>query len=92
MPHQDESPAFLTSDTSLDVERMQVALWRGMSPLEKARTVAGVSRTVRELSLAGIRQRHPAASERECRLRYAVLTLGRSLACRAYPEADTTSI
>jgi len=95
MPEQDEIPvkhtpsALLASDTSLDVERMQVALWRRMSPLEKARAVGRVSRTVRVLCLAGIRQRHPSASEHECRLRYALLTLGRSLACKAYPEADT---
>jgi hypothetical protein len=81
--------AHLALDTSLEAQRMQVALWRGMSPLEKAQAVGRVSRKVRELSLEGIRQRNPSASERECRLRYALLTLGRSLACKAYPEADT---
>ena len=68
---------------------MQVALWARMSSTEKAKTVGAVSRTVRELSLAGIRRRHPSASENECRLRYAILTLGRSLALEAYPEAET---
>ncbi len=82
-----DSDAVLTSDTSRDVERMQLALWRRMSPPEKARAVAGASRSVRELSLAGIRHRHPRASEQECLLRYAVLVLGRTLACAAYPEA-----
>jgi len=62
-----------------------------MSPLDKARVVSDLSRTVRELSLAGIRQRHPSASERECQLRFAVLTLGRELACRVYPEAAALS-
>ena len=47
-------------------------------------TVRGATR---ELSFAGIRLRHPSASEDECRLHYALLTLGRSLACKAYPEA-----
>ncbi len=37
--------------------------------------------------MAGIRQRHPQANERECFLRYAVLTLGKDLAVKAYPEA-----
>ncbi len=81
----------LASDTSPDAQRMQLTLWRRMSPMEKARAVGQFSRSVRELSLAGIRHRHPQASERECRLRYAVLTLGRTLACAAYPEARTLS-
>ena len=95
MWHEDENSlkhtpsASLASDTSFDVQRMQVALWRKMSPLEKAQAVGQVSHAVRELSLVGIRQRHPTVSERECLLRYALLTLGRSLALRAYPEAHT---
>ena len=83
--------AVLASDTSPDIERMQIALWCRMSPMEKARAVGHVSRSVRELALAGIRHRHPDASEQECRLRYAVLTLGRTLACAAYPEASSLS-
>ena len=81
--------ALLGSDTPAELQRMQVILWRQMPPLEKAQAVGQISRNVRDLSLTGIRQRHPQASERECRLRYALLTLGRSLASRAYPEADT---
>ena len=95
MPYQDKNSAnrsprsILTSDTSPEVERMQVGLWRGMSPLEKARIVGRVSRAVQQLSIVGIRQRHPSASEHECRMYYAELTLGRSLAREAYPEAAT---
>ncbi len=94
MSHENRIPvkstpkAVLSSDTSIDAERMQISLWQGMSPLDKARTVGRVSRSVRELSMAGIRQRYPAASEHECRLHYAMLTLGRHLACKAYPEAN----
>jgi hypothetical protein len=57
-----------------------------MSPREKARIVSEISRTVQNLSLLGIRRRHPRASERECLLRLAVMKLGRELAGRAYPE------
>ena len=66
---------------------MQVAIWRRMSPLEKALATSELTRAVYQLSMAGVRSRYPAASERECFLRVAVLTLGRALACRAYPEA-----
>ena len=58
-----------------------------MSYADKARVTSGLTRAVRALAFAGIRQRHPGASERECLLRYAILTLGTELACRAYPDA-----
>jgi hypothetical protein len=80
--------ALLTSDTSIMAERLQVELWRKMSPLEKARSVSEISRAVQELSLAGIRLRYPDASDRECMLHLAGLKLGRQLACQIYPEAS----
>ena len=79
--------ALLTRDTSIEAERAQVELWRRMSPLEKLRAVTETTRTVLELSRAGIRLRHPQASDDECNLRLAILTLGRDLACQVYPEA-----
>lgn len=90
-PMKRASAALLGADTPTGLQRMQVMLWRRMPPLEKAQAVGRVSRRVRELSMAGIRQRHPSASEHECVLRYALITLGRSLACRAYPGADAIS-
>lgn len=78
--------AVLSSDTSIAAERIQVERWRQMSPLEKVRLVTEISRAALQLSLAGIRLRHPHASDRECALRLAVLTLGQPLASRAYPE------
>lgn len=58
-----------------------------MTPTEKLRLVAEITRATEELALAGIRQRHPAASERECLLRLALLKLGPELFRAAYPEA-----
>ena len=83
------SETLLALDTSVEAQQIQVALWRRMSALEKSQAVGNTSRRVQELSLAGIRQRYPSASEHECRLRYALLTLGRSLALRAYPEVES---
>ena len=77
----------LSADTSLAVERLQVDAWRRMSPVDKARTVDGLTRTSQALALAGIRQRHPGASERECFLRLAALKLGRETTLRLYPDA-----
>ncbi len=81
----------LTSDTSIEAEREQVEIWRRMSPVEKIHAVTEISRAVQQLSLAGIRLRHPEASDHECMLRLAVLKLGRQLACHVYPEAARLS-
>jgi hypothetical protein len=80
--------ASLATDTSSANRRLQIDLWRRMSPLQKARAAAEITRGVQELALAGIRLQHPNATERECSLRLAILTLGRRLACQAYPEAS----
>ncbi len=79
--------AVLASDTSLEAERTQVELWRCMSPIEKLHAVSESTRAVLQLSLAGIRLRHPEAADEECEIRLAILKLGRELACRAFPEA-----
>ncbi|MDX1385407.1 MAG: hypothetical protein R3190_17265, partial [Thermoanaerobaculia bacterium] len=79
----------LARDTTLDTERLQVARWREMSSADKARLVVAATASARRLSLAGIRSRHPAASARERLLRYALISLGPTLACEAYPEAET---
>ena len=76
----------LSQDTSAETEARQIQRWRDMSPTQKAALVSALSRNARDLALAGIRLRHPAASERECFLRLAALTLGVELARRVYPE------
>jgi hypothetical protein len=43
------------------------------------------SQLLRQLALAGLRRRYPAASPREHQLRLAELLLGSDLARRAYP-------
>jgi hypothetical protein len=58
-----------------------------MSPLRKLGLVGDLTVTTRELCLAGIRMRHPGATEREGVVRMALIVLGRELAVRAYPEA-----
>lgn len=77
----------LSGDTSLATERVQVDLWRQMTPLDKAGAVSRLCRATQELALPGIRQRHPHAWEREWQLRLAVIRLGPDLALRAFPEA-----
>ena len=74
------------SDTSQAAEAELVRRWREMPSTEKAALIAGLSESVDQLAMAGIRQRYPDASPRECFLRLAVLRLGEPLALAAYPE------
>ena len=76
----------LSTDTTRHAERMQLMAWRSMSTVQRAQLVAGAARTVRAIALAGLRQRHPGASESEIVARLALLTLGPSLARRVYPR------
>lgn len=76
----------MASDTPAEVERLQIAGWRAMSPAQKASLITGMTQTSRAMALAGIRHRHPDAPPREQFLRLAILTLGVELARRAYPE------
>jgi hypothetical protein len=57
-----------------------------MSPAEKLQLVSDATEAVIALSLAGIRRRHPAASDRECFLRFACIVLGRDVARGVYPD------
>jgi hypothetical protein len=57
-----------------------------MSPDDKARIIADLTRTVCELALAGVRARHPHETPRQQSLRMAIVMLGPELARQAYPE------
>ena len=83
--------AALSRDTSRQAEDMQVELWRGMSPLLKVQAVSALTHSVLQLSLTGIRQRFPGATDSECKIRLARLTLGSDLAERVYPESSKLS-
>jgi len=74
-------------DTSEHVAKLQIDLWRRMTPLERLRLACELTRAAREMCLAGIRRRHPGASEQEVRLRFALIALGPELTVKAYPEA-----
>jgi hypothetical protein len=80
--------AVLSRDTTSDAERVQIELWRSMPPSRKAELTGAMFRSLHELTLAGLRGRHPDADEAELRMRWAWLTLGAELASRAFPEAS----
>jgi hypothetical protein len=82
----------LSLDTSPEVERMQVEAWRRMHATQKAAIVSGLTQAVRDIAMAGVRDRYPNAAPREQFLRLALVTLGEELARRAYPEIDALDL
>ena len=84
--------AVLSRDTTAAAERLQTDLWRRMSPSDKAVIIRDTTLAVQQLSLAGIRLRHPGASDRECFLRLAALKLGADVVRAIYPDAGAFGI
>ena len=77
-------PTAHPADTSPEVWEKQLELYRRMTPAEKAEGVRALTLAVNRVALAGLRQRYPAASESELRLRLAAVRLGADLVARAY--------
>lgn len=71
-------------DTSPEAEEIQLTLWRQAPAWRKLEQMARLNRMARQLALAGLRRRHPEASEQELRRRLADLILGPDLAERVY--------
>lgn len=84
--------AVLSRDTTADAEWLQTDLWRRMSSLEKALIIRDTTLAVQQLSLAGIRARHPGASDRECFIRLAALKLGADVVRAIYPDSGAFGI
>ena len=54
-----------TSDTSPEIEAMQIKIRRGMSPEQRLRTALDLSDYCRTIRKAGIRRDHPDWTERQ---------------------------
>ena len=70
------------ADTTASAQAVQDALWRRMSPAEKLAQVARLSRMVDQLSVQGLRRRHPSATDETIRDLRSELRLGHDLAAR----------
>ena len=64
-------------DTDTTVERYLFDRLRDLPPWRKAQMLSAATQAAHGLAMAGLRQRYPAASEPELRMRYAALVLGR---------------
>jgi hypothetical protein len=71
-------------DTSPEAERVLIELLRKAPVWRRLQLADRMSNMARGLSLAGLRMRHPMASEVELRRRFADVHLGPELALKAY--------
>jgi hypothetical protein len=67
-------------------------LLRGQAPHERLARASALTRMVRQLAIAGIQQRHPAASSEEVRVRLTVRLYGREVAERLFGEVPSDAV
>jgi hypothetical protein len=79
-------------DTSPQQIRRYHELLRRMTPVQRLHKAVALSMTVRKLAEAGIRDRHPSASDEEVRARLAVRLFGRKEALRIFGRIPDDAI
>jgi hypothetical protein len=82
-PHERSWPT-LSEDTDPEAERVQMEIYRRMSPAQKLALVFEANAQSRALALAGLRLHHPEAFPEEIERRYKGLMLGEELATEVY--------
>ena len=58
-----------SADTSVEAERVMFDRYRSMGPAEKLRLFRDLSAATQQFALAGLRRRHPSASDHELKMR-----------------------
>lgn len=81
-------PPVLPLDTSLDIWRMQVEIFRRMTGEQRLDMAFQLSHSTRALSAAGVRHRHPEYGDREVQLAVIRMMIGEELFREAYPGVD----
>jgi hypothetical protein len=71
-------------DTSPEAERVLIDLLRKAPAWRRLQLADSMSATIRKLCAAGLRSRHPDATEAELRRRFAELHLGADLAAKVF--------
>lgn len=74
----------MDQDTSPEALKRYHEHLRRLTPAQRLKIAAGLSLGTRRLALAGLRQRHPKASEEELKVRLAVRLYGREAARRIH--------
>ena len=74
----------MNRDTAPETEVILFNMWRDTPAWRKLQMMEGLNRSARQLSLVGLKQRHPNASPEELQRRFAHMVLGPELATRVY--------
>ena len=74
-------------DTSPEAERIQLEIFRKMTPDERLQRGSELSQLSRGLLADGVRYRHPDYNEDEVRLAVIRIELGDELFLKVYPDA-----
>jgi hypothetical protein len=74
-------------DTSPEAYAVQLSAWRRMGPQRRLLLAMQMSDEIRQVTLAGIRHRHPEYTEEEARFALFRQLLGHELFVRAWPHA-----
>lgn len=79
-------------DTSEAASRRYHELLRACAPHERLAQAMALTKMTRELAMAGLRARHPDASDAELRVRLAVRLYGREAATRLFGEVPEDAV
>ena len=82
------SPNSIPRDTTLEAARMQLEIFRRMTPEQRSRLAFELTDSVRRLAAEGVRARHPEDTDDQVRLAEIRLWLGDKLFREVYPGVD----
>lgn len=82
----------MDQDTSPSQVARYHELLRAMTPAQKAAATASLCIAARQMAMAGLRQRHPGASEDELRARLFVRLYGRADAIRVLGDVPDDAV
>ena len=74
------------TDTSPEAEKVLIDILRNMSPQQKGDLIFGTLQMGRDIWMAGLRDRHPNATDEQIRLLYAKERLGDQLFGQVYGD------
>jgi hypothetical protein len=76
----------MATDTSREAHHVQTAIWRRLGPSGRVALAVAMSEDLREVTRAGVRQRHPDYSDHDVELALRHLIWGAELFSKVYPD------
>lgn len=74
-------------DTSPEAYKIQLEIFRAMTPEQRLQLAIDLAQTCRKLLFEGVHQRHPEYKAEDIKLAVIRLQIGGELFCKAYPHA-----